>query len=99
MKFVYEKTTQKLVPGEVEPEVIHRIRLQESDFQVIASSQGLKLFGETPWFQQESGEIHLPVDDFREFMARLASAADLAWKEIEAKRVNQLGPKALLSAK
>lgn len=98
MKFTYEKTKNNLVAGDVEPETIHRIKLDDSDFQIIASRQGFKFYGESQWFQPEAGEIHLAVEDFKEFMHRLASAADLAWKEQQLARKNILGRQAILGA-
>lgn len=83
MKFTYEKVTDGVVLTDKSPATAHILKLEGGEFRIEASSLGFRISGESQWFQPEAGECHLPVEDFREFFNRLASAAELSWKEIQ----------------
>lgn len=99
IKFTYEK----VVPGISHSDdggVVHNFNLEGSHkmfpFKIVATKRGVYLSGTTQEFQPEEGEVHMPVDDFREFMARLSMAFDLAWKEQEQVRKETLARRSLL---
>jgi hypothetical protein len=101
MKFTYSKIEPKIIHAEDEG-TLHVVTLEGSDerapFQILASKLGVRMHGVTQHFQPEPGEVNLPVDQFREFMARLSYAFTLAFKEQEKERKNEAGRKALLSS-
>lgn len=84
MKFAYKKLEPTLHGSEFStPGTTHVLALEGGDFSIEASPHGVRFVGLSQWFQPEEGEMHLPVEEMREFMARLASAFDFAWKEQE----------------
>lgn len=101
MKFTYQKIEHALVLSDHAPGVTHVFKLEGplSDFAIEASSEGVFFHGCSPFFQPEEGECHLPVDDFREFMARLSMAFDLSWKEQQKEKKEVMARQMILGAK
>ncbi len=80
MKFTYEKKSPLLsTPVETQGDT-HIFKLEDGEFFIEASSQGVKIFGTTPFYQPVDEERKIP-EDFREFLVRLDTAFELAFKE------------------
>ena len=98
MKFSYEKKVQTIVTGEREPATIHKFSLEGGSLVIEASERGVRITGESQYFQPVDEEMKIP-DDFREFMTRLSSAFDLAWKEQKTVAKNSEALRGMLSIK
>jgi hypothetical protein len=97
MKFHYKKVIPAVVS--LEPALnapVHIFTLEGSTFEICAGANGVSWSGAAGFFQPEDGEVHMPVDEFRELMNRLASAFDFAWKEQEQLRKETAARKMIL---
>ena len=99
MKFNYSKTLPLIVHADDEG-TVHRWNLENSTFRIVASKRGVMMMGESPLFQPEEGEVHMPIEqEFHHFFARLKDAFEMSWKEQEDARKQQIGRKALLEVR
>ena len=85
MEFTYQKRTPKIVLGDHSPGETHIFSLVGGGLEIEASRDGVRILGMSQYFQPVDEEMKIP-DDFREFMVRLSSAFDLAFKEQEKDR-------------
>ena len=100
MKFTYTKNVAPLLESTVgEPEANHRWFLDDDgDFFIEASVHGVRFKGTSGWFQPVNEEMKIP-EDFREFLVRLSSAFEQAWKEQEKERKAVEARRMILGAK
>jgi hypothetical protein len=97
MKFNYRKLTPAVILRDGDPEVVHIFSMEGNGMlEIEASKEGVKITADTLFFQPVDEEMKIP-GDFREFMVRLSSAFELAWKEQEKERKAVQARKSILS--
>ena len=96
MKFTYLYSQARLISEGHELPETHIFRLEGGGLEIQATSHGVRICGSSQFFQPVDEEMHIP-EEFREFMVRLSSAFDMAWKEQQKLKKNQIGRSALLS--
>ena len=80
MKFTYQKHTPTIVTSDTSMSDVHVFKLDGGCLQIEASAQGVRILGESQFFQPVDEELKIP-DEFREFMVRLSSAFEYSFKE------------------
>jgi hypothetical protein len=98
MKFTYSKFTPKLVISDTTPSDVHTFSLAGGDLEIIASADGVQIRGESQLFQPVDEERKIP-EYFREFLVRVDSAFELAFKEQEKQRKEAAARRSILGGR
>jgi len=80
MKFTYVKQKPPIFDTVETRGDVHTFSLEGGGLAIEASCEGVKIFGESQFFQPVDEERKIP-EDFREFFVRLDAAFELAFKE------------------